>query len=142
MCLRELPLSLRLLIDEDSQAKPLVSLLRKSGHDVETANEASLSGKEDFLVLDYARVKNRILLTQNCDDFEGEGCAVTRRIPNHLVEALHQANSEHPGILAVYQNNDRSKDMSREEVVKAIANIETAKIELTNQFISLNQWNY
>ena len=70
------------------------------------------------------------------------GCAVARRIPNHLVEALHQENSEHPGILAVYQNNDRSKDMSREEVVKAIANIETAKIELTNQFISLNQWNY
>ena len=126
MCLRELPLSLQLLIDEDSQAKPLVSLLRKSGHDVETANKADLSGKEDFLVLNYARTNNRVLLTQNCDDFE----------------ALHQENSEHPGILAVYQNNDRSKDMSREEVVKAIANIETAKIELTNQFISLNQWNY
>ena len=119
-------MSLRLLIDEDIQAKPLVSLLRKSGHDVETANEAGLSGKEDFLVLDYARVKNRILLTQNCDDFE----------------ALHRANSEHPGIFAVYQNNDRSKDMSRKELVKAIANIEMAGITLTNQFISLNQWNY
>ena len=124
--MRELPLSLQLLIDEDSQAKPLVSLLRKSGHDVETANEAGLSGKEDFLVLDYARVKNRILLTQNCDDFE----------------ALHQANSEHPGILAVYQNNDRSKNMSRKELVKAIANIETAGITFANQFISLNQWSY
>jgi predicted nuclease of predicted toxin-antitoxin system len=135
-------LSLRLLIDEDSQAKPLVSLLRKSGHDVETANEAGLSGKEDFLVLDYARVKNRILLTQNCDDFEGEGCAVARRIPNHLVEALHRANSKHPGIFAVYQNNDRSKDMSRKELVKAIANLEVTGITLANQFISLNQWNY
>nr|WP_319421436.1 DUF5615 family PIN-like protein [Pleurocapsa sp. FMAR1] len=63
-------MSLRLLIDEDSQAKPLVSLLRKVGHDVETANEAGLSGKEDFLVLNYARIGNRVLLTQNCDDFE------------------------------------------------------------------------
>ena len=126
MCLRELPLSLRLLIDEDTQAKPLVSLLRKSGHDVETANEAGLSGKEDFLVLDYATVTNRILLTQNCDDFK----------------ALHQANSKHPGILAVYQNNNRSKDMSRKELVKAIANIEMAGITLAYQFIALNQWNY
>lgn len=135
-------MSLRLLIDEDSQAKPLVSLLKKAGHDVETANEAGLSGKEDFLVLSYARTANRVLLTQNCDDFEGEGCAVARRIPNHLVEALHQANSKHPGILAIYQNNNRSKDMSRKELVKAIANIETAGIALANQFISLNQWNY
>ncbi len=119
-------MSLKLLIDEDSQAKPLVSLLRKTGHDVETANEAGLSGKEDFLVLDYARVTNRILLTQNCDDFE----------------ALHKTNSKHPGIFVVYQNNNRFKYMSRQELVKAIANIETAGITLTNQFISLNQWNY
>lgn len=126
MCLRELPLSLRLLIDEDSQAKPLVSLLRKAGHDVKTANEAGLSGKEDFMVLDYAKATNRILLTQNCDDFE----------------TLHKANSKHPGIFVIYQNNNHSKDMSRQEMVKAIANIEKAGIRLANQFISLNQWNY
>ncbi len=119
-------MSLRLLIDEDSQAKSLVSLLRKAGHDVKTANEAGLSGQEDFLVLDYARDINRILLTQNCDDFE----------------ALHKANSQHPGILVIYQNNNRAKDMSRQELVKAIANIEKAGIRLANQFISLNQWNY
>jgi predicted nuclease of predicted toxin-antitoxin system len=119
-------LSLQLLIDEDSQAKSLVNLLRKAGHDVVTVNEADLSGKIDALVLDYARANKRILLTRNCDDFK----------------ALHQANSIHPGILAIYQNQNTSKDMSRKEIVYAIANLEAANILIANQFITLNHWNY
>jgi predicted nuclease of predicted toxin-antitoxin system len=98
-------LSLRLLIDEDSQAKHLVNLLRKAGHDAIAVNEAELSGSEDPLVLDYAISENRVLLTSNCDDFQ----------------TLHQANSNHPGILAIYKNDDPFKDMSRQEIVKAIA---------------------
>ena len=119
-------MSLPSLIDEDSQAKPLVSLLKKAGHDVITANEAGLARKVDSLVLDYARRENRVLLTHNCDDFE----------------ALHQEDPIHPGILVIYQNDLRSKNMGRQEIVRAIANLETANIPLANQFISLNQWNY
>jgi predicted nuclease of predicted toxin-antitoxin system len=88
-------LSLQLLIDEDCQAKPLISLLKKAGHDVITANEAGLAGKEDYLVLDYAIAENRVLLSQNCDDFQ----------------ALHQEKPHHPGILVIYQNDLRSKNM-------------------------------
>ena len=35
-----------------------------------------------------------------------------------------------------------AKTTLRQELVKAIANIEKSEISLTNQFISLNQWNY
>jgi predicted nuclease of predicted toxin-antitoxin system len=109
-------LSQPLLIDEDTQAKPLVNLPKKAG----------LAGAVDSVVLDYARESNRVLLTQNCDDFK----------------ALHEENPDHPGILAIYHNDDRSKDMSRQAIVKAIASLEAANIPLVNQFISLNQWNY
>jgi predicted nuclease of predicted toxin-antitoxin system len=119
-------LSLRLLIDEDSLAKVLVKILRVADHDVITVNELGLSGQPDPVVLNYARQNNRILLTHNCRDFE----------------ALHQENPRHPGILAIYENRDYSKDLSRGEVVKAIANLEAANIPLSNQFISLNHWNY
>jgi hypothetical protein len=34
------------------------------------------------------------------------------------------------------------KNMGRQEMVRAIANLETANIPLPIQFISLNQWNY
>ncbi|NJL52026.1 MAG: DUF5615 family PIN-like protein [Hydrococcus sp. SU_1_0] len=119
-------MSLRLLIDEDSQAKLLVNLLRKAGHDVVTINELELSGSDDTVVLDCARKQERVLLTQNCQDFE----------------TLHQLNSIHPGILAIYQDNYSSKNMLLKDIVKAIANLEAANIPLINQFISLNHWNY
>ncbi len=119
-------MSLRLLVDEDSQAKRLVSLLRQAGHDLLTINEARLSGSDDPVVLDYARQEGRLLLTQNCKDFE----------------ALHKANRYHPGILAIYQDTNSSKNMIFKEIVRALANLEAANVPLANQFISLNQWNY
>ncbi|MDB9423591.1 DUF5615 family PIN-like protein [Microcystis aeruginosa] len=119
-------MSLPLLIDEDSLCKVLVKMLTVAGHDVITVNEVGLSGQPDSVVLNYARQNNRILLTRNCRDFE----------------ALHQENPRHPGVLAIYENRDYSKNLSRREIVKAIVNLETANILLANQFISLNRWNY
>jgi predicted nuclease of predicted toxin-antitoxin system len=119
-------LSLRLLLDEDSQAQLLVKLLTAAGHDVLTINEIGLAGCTDNVVLDYAIQENRILLTHNCDDFE----------------ELHQANPNHSGIFAVYRNANLLKNMGFKAIVKAIANLETANVPLANQFISLNHWNY
>jgi predicted nuclease of predicted toxin-antitoxin system len=119
-------LSLRLLIDEDSQAKSLINLLRKAGHDVITVNEAELTSESDDIVLNYAIREKYILLTHNCDDFE----------------ALHMANPFHPGILAVYRSANSSKNMDRKDIIRAIANLEAASIPIANQFISLNHWNY
>ncbi len=119
-------MSLRLLLDEDSQAELLVRLLIAAGHDVLIINEVDLAGSSDDVVLDYAREKNRILLTHNCDDFED----------------LHKANPSHPGILAIYRNSNLLKNMTFKTIVRAIANLEAANIPIANQFISLNQWNY
>ncbi len=93
-----------MFIDEDSQAQRLVKLLRNAGHDVETVNEAGLSGFDDAVILEHARQEERLLLTQNCKDFE----------------ALHKANSNHPGILAVYQEANLLKNMTFKSIVRAI----------------------
>lgn len=127
-------MSLKLLIDEDSQDKRLVKFLREAGHDVTTANEAGLMSQPDLAVLGYACLTNRVLLTLNCRDFE----------------ALHEVSPNHPGILAVYQDADPLKKMSFAAIAKAIAkrlrrriaNLEAASIPLASQFIPLNQWNY
>lgn len=119
-------MSLKLLIDEDSLAKPLVKMLRKSGFDVVTVNEVGLSGKSDFIVLNYAQEKGRIVLTHNGQDFE----------------KLHEQNPNHSGILAIYRNADYSKNMSRAEIIQAISNLEGTSVPLANQFIALNHWNY
>lgn len=119
-------MSLRLLLDEDSQAKKLVNLLEQKGHDILTVNQAGLTGKADPIALNFARQEGRILLTRNCDDF----CN------------LHAANSSHPGILAVYQDPNPAKNLSYAKIVTAIANLEAADFDIKEQFIPLNQWNY
>lgn len=119
-------MTLKLLIDEDSQAKILVNLLCSAGHDVLTVNEAGLSGQSDRIVFEYACSKERLVLTRNYDDFQ----------------ALHEDNPIHSGILVIYGNANSSKDISYQDIVRAIANLEAANIPLTNQFISLNYWNY
>lgn len=63
-------MSLRLLLDEDSQAKYLVNLLRAAGHDVVTVKEAGLGSRLDTVILDYASQELRVLLTRNCEDFQ------------------------------------------------------------------------
>ena len=98
-------LSLKLLVDEDSQAQLLVTLLKKAGHNVVTVNEARLSGEDDSIVFNYARREERLVLTRNYDDFQ----------------ELHEANPDHSGVLVVCQDDDFSKDMSFKEIVKAIA---------------------
>jgi predicted nuclease of predicted toxin-antitoxin system len=54
---------MRLLLDEDSQWKRLVRLLRDVGHDVQTVTEAGLIARPDAEVLAFARQESRVLLT-------------------------------------------------------------------------------
>ena len=112
-------MSLRLLLDEDSQAKRLVSVLEQAGHEVFTINEVGLAGSSDDVVFNYANEANLVLLTHNCDDFE----------------ELHNIIPNYSGILAVYSNADHFKNMSFKTIVKAISNLESNSIPLTNQFI-------
>jgi len=119
-------LSLRLLVDADTQADDLVRLLREAGNDILTANEAGLRTATDQIIFEHAHRESRQLLTRNVNDFR----------------LLHGANPHHSGILAICEDQDRRKNMSYSQIVKAIANVESSGIELASQFIVLNAWNY
>lgn len=106
-------MSLNLLLDEDSQAKYLVKLLQAAGHNVLTVNKAGISGQPDPDVLTFAQQNQRILLTRNCNAFL----------------LLHEINPNHWGVLAVYHDADFSKNMSYQDIVRAIANLEAAKFD-------------
>jgi Domain of unknown function (DUF5615) len=83
-------------------------------------------GSPDGTVLQRARTEGRVLLTRNCNDFQ----------------ELHQDDSTHSGILAVYQDAEPAKHMSYQAILRAIANLEASGLELANQFVVLNQWSY
>jgi hypothetical protein len=61
--------------------------------------------------------------------------------PGDFLE-LHEKNSQHAGILLVYQDNDPDRDMSHAEIVRAIANLEQAGIVFQNCCHVLNAWRY
>lgn len=123
-------MSLRLLIDEDSQGKLLVKTLRKAGHDVQTASEAGLGGKSDKAVLEHGIAEKRIVLTGNCSDFE----ALSERVLNK--------GGHHFGILLIHKLNNPTKDISVREIVLAISNLEATAIPVEDQVIVVNHYNY
>ena len=117
---------MRLLVDEDAQARTLVRLLQEAGHDVLTAEAAGLQSLADREVLARAVEQGRVLLTRNCGDFP----------------ALHCESRAHPGILAIYQGADPVKNMGYAAVVRSVANLVCAEVPLAGQFVVLNAWNW
>jgi predicted nuclease of predicted toxin-antitoxin system len=117
---------LRLLVDEDTQAKTLVRLLRDAGHDVVTVEMSGLTSVADSGVLSYAIRESRVLLTRNCGDFL----------------ALSRVVGSHAGILAIYQDADPSKNMSYTDIVRAIRNLEESEVLIEGEFVVLNAWRW
>ena len=117
---------MRLLVDEDSQAKTLVRLLVEAGHDVVTVEAAGLSSMADSEVLGRAIQEQRALLTRNCGDF--------------LV--LHGDRPDHHGILAVYQDADPTKNMSYADIVRALGHLASSDVSFSKEFIVVNAWKW
>ena len=117
-------MGIRILVDEDTQARPLIEMLRAAGHDVNTAAEAGMAAQDDAGVLAYAHRDYRAVLTKNADDFR----------------ELHKSGIEHSGVLAVYRGPNQRKNMGYRDIVLAVNNIEAAGLDLTGLFLSLNAW--
>jgi len=115
---------LRLLLDEDTQARRLVLLLRAEGHEILTLGETGKAGAPDSEVMRIAAATDRVVLTRNCDDYL----------------ALHRGLSDHPGILCVFQDADPVKAMSWHDIAHALKNLESAEVPLQGQFMALNAW--
>ena len=119
-------MSLKIYLDDCAYAKELATLLRVSGHQVVTPADAGISAQSDEIHFQYAAQQGCVLLTRNPRDFA----------------LLHKACQDHADILAIYQDNDLDRDMSYAEIVKAIANLESAGVTLAGFFHNLNAWRY
>jgi hypothetical protein len=53
---------------------------------------------------------------------------------------LHEADSAIPGILGIFFDQDPSKDMSDDQIISALANLEDAEVETGGAFHALNAW--
>jgi predicted nuclease of predicted toxin-antitoxin system len=121
-------LSLKLYLDDCAFSHRLRQLLCHAGHDVEAPADTvpPLTGAGDAVHFAHAKATDRVILTLNPRDFK----------------ALHDQDSNHPGILTVYQDNDPTKDMSYSDIVQAIANLERNVAKIAGGFWSLNAYRW
>jgi len=104
--------ALNLYLDDCSNSGLLADLLQQAGHRVVRPTDADvgLDGEDDQVHLAFAAANSLTIVTKNPGDFL----------------ELHETGQGHSGILAVYQDNDATRDMSDTEIVKAITNLEEA----------------
>lgn len=125
-------MTLNLYLDDCVLDPRLVELLLQAGHHVIRSSDhnVGLEGEDDDVHFEYAVEHGLVILTKNPADFE----------------LLHQANSLHFGILAVYQDNDPSRDMTNAEIVKAISSLcqaaQSGGNPIHGNFHSLNAWRF
>lgn len=115
---------MRILVDEDSQARSQLNVLRSDGHDVVAVGELDKNGTPDPEVFDLARSLDRVLLTHNTEDFH----------------ELHRQRPGHRGIMAVYRDADPRKNMNHAEIALAIRSLETSGVAVAGAFHVLNHW--
>jgi predicted nuclease of predicted toxin-antitoxin system len=90
----------RLYLDEDLASRELRTRLAAAGHDV----VPPLLGESDAEVWAHAQRERAAVVTRNGPDFE----TLARRLPAHH------------GLLIVYLENDRRRDMTFAEIAAAI----------------------
>ncbi len=121
-------MSLRIYLDDCAFSYRLRQLLQAAGHEGQIPGEGDppLTGTDDNRPFAYAHATAQVILTYNPADFL----------------QLHNLKPDHPGILAVYQDNDPSKDMTYADIVRAIANLEDSTTSVAGGFWVLNAYQW
>jgi predicted nuclease of predicted toxin-antitoxin system len=119
---------MRIYLDDDLDSNALIGLLRQGGHEVISPRVTGTRGVTDEEHLRYAAARGLVLLTANAEDF----------INLHLEwTAQHR---DHNGILIVYRENNPARDMTFEQIARAVAELEQSGLLLANTFHNLNFW--
>lgn len=121
-------MSLILYLDDCAFSHRLRQLLIEAGHDVQIPADVNppLTGAPDAVHFAHAKENERVILTFNPRDFLD----------------LHEQDPNHPGILAVYQDNDPTRDMSYRDIVQALSNLESTGVTVSGEFWSLNAYRW
>jgi hypothetical protein len=119
--------ALSLYLDDCAYSHTLRTLLQQAGHTVVVPVDAGFGGGKD-------KAKD----PQHFEHAVGAGLVLVTKNPADFL-ALHSAH--HPGIIAIHQDNDRTRDMTPAEIVRAIGNREQAGA-LADAYVVLNQWRY
>jgi hypothetical protein len=106
----------------------LAMRLQASGRDLVLATDIGLVSVNDARVLTWAVGHGRPVLTRDHRDFVDQ---------HDLVMAV---SGHHPGILVVRFDNDPRHNLTERTIAKAIGNLETSNVAISDRVHVLNHW--
>lgn len=115
-------MTLRLLLDENSESEQLVRLLSQRGHDVTGIRSLHHKSASDWDVLNVAIKENRILYTRD------------------LGFMLRPPPAKYPGIIFEHHLNRIGKDMTHREIADALAALEKKAGNIHNTILVINSF--
>ena len=113
-------------LDDCADANDLVITLTQTGHNVHTPRSEGTSGASDPRHLQYAALHSYTLITKNPRDF--------RKLHN----GWQDQGRAHSGILLVYEDNIKGKDMEPPDLVQALHQLLASGLPITNELHVLN----
>src|SRR6187200_2145313 len=117
---------MEIYLDDSADDDDLVAFLSQAGHTVYTPRTEQTRGALDPTHLEYAASHGYAILTQNPGDFR------------RLHERWQAQGRTHSGILLIYQDNIRGKDMEPPDTAAAIGNLLASGLPIANEVHILN----
>jgi hypothetical protein len=115
-------------LDDCSDDDDLVAFLRQRSHVVHTPRSEKTVGAHDDDHLIHAADHGYVLITRNPRDFQA-------------LHAEWQAQARrHSGILLVYRDNNKVKDMTPGDIARAIDRLLASGLPIANEVTILNHW--
>jgi Domain of unknown function (DUF5615) len=115
-------------LDDCADANDLVLLLRQVGYAVRTPRTEQTRGVDDAVHLGHAAARGFTLVTKNPKDFRD------------LHQEWQAQGRLHYGILLIYEDNIRGKDMEPADIVRAIGKLLASGLAVRNELHVLNHW--
>ncbi len=115
-------------LDDDVDQDLLIRLATARSHRRVSPRSIGNSGHHDALHFLYAASQQIPLLTRNANDFES------------LHEFAMGIGGHHLGLIIVYEESDRRKNMRPSEIIGALSNLDSAGVPLADQLIALNHY--
>jgi hypothetical protein len=115
-------------LDDDVDNDLLVRLGAASSHQLVSPRSVGRSGDRDALQFLYAASRQMPIITRNANDFEA------------LHEFAMGIGGHHWGLIIIYDEADRRKNMRPREIVHALSNLESAAVSVADQLIALNHY--
>jgi len=115
-------------LDDDLDSRHLIKLGAVHGQSFISPRTIGVAGQHDATHLLFASLHGYPILSRNAGDYQAL---------HALVVGL---GGHHSGVIGIFDERDFRKNMRPDEIVRALITLESARVDLADQFVALNHY--